>query len=229
MPLYFSNLQSFLSQFQFILYYLVPGYIMLKTVSTFIPVKRGVDIHFWLETILWSFIINAEIKVLQILPNTDWLSNYSRISTILTAIILALLTGFIIAKMKMSDWFKNILRKLFKLDQEPFANVWYAILNHNEGIYARIYLKEHNLIYDGIVTMFTSDPNQSSRELYISSFIKYSTDGTELENFEIHPDIGVLINEENISCVEIFYPESTQRLAEVARRLAESNQNTNES
>ena len=229
MPLPLSNLQNFISQFQFILYYLVPGYIVLKTVSTFIPAKKGADIHFWLETILWGFVINAEIKVLQTLPNTDWLSNYTKISTILTAIILAMFTGFIIAKMQMSDWFKNILKKLFKLDQEPHANVWYVVLNHNEGIYARVYLKGHNLIYDGIVTMFTSDPNQSSRELYISSFIKYSTDGTELENFESHPDIGVLINEENISCVEIFYPESTQRLYDVAKRLAESNQNTNES
>ena len=219
MQLPLSSLQNFISQFQFILYYLVPGYIVLKTVSTFIPIKKVVDIHFWLETILWGFVIKAEIKVLQKIPNTDWLSNYSNIYTILTAIFLAICTGFIVAKTQTSGWFKNILRKIFNLDQEPHANVWYVVLNNKEGIYARVYLKQHELIYEGTVIMFTSDPNQNSREVYICSFIKYSTDGTMLEDFASHPDIGVLINEENISCIEIFPPESTQRLAEINQDL----------
>ena len=201
-----------MAQVQFILYFIVPGYLILKVRSYFIPIKKGADLQFWLESILWGFIVNVEIKLLCKIPGTDWLIDNTNLSAELVAIVLAILTGITLAKVSLANWYRNVLKIFSNFDREPHANVWYSVLDHREGVYVRVYLKQREIVYCGAVNRITVDPNQDSRELYLSSFQKYTTGGNLLEDHSANANVGVLVNATEISSMEIFYPDGIEQL-----------------
>lgn len=194
--------------------FLIPGFLAVEFKNFLTPTRRRSDFERLVESVVLSlaaFVVTYGVllsisRAARIaFPNTrdpafiapDW--------------IIALALGYSWARVLRSSTFSRIVEKLFGVQYTSEPSFWAEVLrSRNAGPYrggwVRVYLDDGTK-YIGAVTRFTTDPNQSDKELVLEEV--YSVDENGLPTGDPLP-IKVYIPGSRIVTVHIL-PRPTSR------------------
>jgi hypothetical protein len=166
-----------------------------------------------LDTILFSivhsFVIVLIYQVVELVfaaPQED--NDASEILRNVILIILSIVYSYIIIKLPKSE-FGKCIGKLFNKNLTSENSVWSKAMENENGAWATVYLK-NGLVYIGMLRYYTSNPNESIKEIYLSNFKSAIQTGSpdksveDISNNENNPKAVVLLDKSEIISIEIL-------------------------
>lgn len=151
-----------------VLLYIVPGFLTLKIIEKYSPRKKHLQYESILWSVLYSFVVKIEFAFICwfcgpvcqcIFDANGWSFVLTDDTKLLVYFLLSIATGFLFLKASNSHVGRIITLK-FNPNMVPGANIWFESLRTQKGAWATIYLN-NGLIYTGMLTMFTADPEEN--------------------------------------------------------------------
>ncbi|MBU3110296.1 DUF6338 family protein [Clostridium lacusfryxellense] len=215
----------------------IPGYIALTISSNYRQDYKIDDKKLVVLSVLYSFIIDTSLRFIIFILKfiyfsiATWKSfstisvyrdsiaiNKSSLFYIIGMLVLGVMTSWILTRcssFKISLWINKFL---FKSNLLPCSVVWNKALECDDN-WVKIYLKDENVLYYGKIDMFSSNPNDNRREVYLINYISYYLDTLdEIDNYSDTTNsklnttkvdnnkVGVWINTDTVKRIEIFRP-----------------------
>lgn len=169
------------------------------------------DKYVILKSIVLSYII-VNIEKTIIFNNFD----YNNIATldscfIVITILIAILIGYLIPKIMLSDIFCSIL-KMLGINKSMQPNVWCNIADLEFGVWIRVYINSEKVIYDGKLRKFEEPDEDKDYYISLSNYSSYSYSGEDMENNRSDSNKWVVINAKSINRFEVFYNEKSKKI-----------------
>ena len=205
-----------------ILMYIIPGYIVTRTVERFRLEKHKDSFNTLLYSLLYSYIIGVAFSlfdsILMCIPYyaVFWSRHVYAATTLkqLLYLVLSIILSFIIIKLPKAKNYDKVY-SLFNPNLEQSPSVWKKALECKEGAWVTVYLN-NGLIYKGKLSYYTVDSTDEFQELLLTNFIlllRNENSGILPENFvtriDDHEDedsFSVLLERKNITSIEISCP-----------------------
>ena len=177
-----------------LLIYIVPGFIANEIYGAKYPGKKISD----LDKIIWSLIYTIIILALiQLFPWIKLTELQNNSSLILISFIL-ILSGIIFGGLLIL-W-RKVRTKLGFLSPAPIS-VWSNVLEKFESCWVIVTLTDGKTRFIGWVSLYTSDPNEVTQELYLKEVQVVDIDNRPIRN--IGGD-GIFLKTDQIQSMEIW-------------------------
>lgn len=192
----------------------------MEVKNLLLPTRKKDPIYRLLESILFSYVLLIIIEAARWLSckyisKTQFTSfNVTKLENWLIIILIGIFFGFIMAIVVRSR-ITHVLLSYLGISITHYPSAWNEVLdgesvkynNHRDNrdkgsVFIRVYLDEEQIIYDGFVKAFTSDPNVLERDIYLMGFRSFSYNGELLEDYYGNWSVGVLISANRISRLE---------------------------
>lgn len=173
-----------------ILLFIVPGFLTLKLIEAMTP-QKGLEQN---ETILWSILYSFVVMIIYsfIQRGLCWLTSVcccSKVIEFITAItpprlqeienkisysmiawhlLIAVAFAYVHIKIFSSKIGEKITR-FFNKNIIPGEDLWFKALKSEEGVYARVYLK-NGLVYYGVLSDFTANSDDTTKLIVLQKF-----------------------------------------------------------
>lgn len=155
--------------------YFIPGYIALSIKKHFKSEKDCKDTHMIILSIVVSFIITSVTDIALF-----WISKFmnkqfiiSEMNKNLILIFISILIGCLWVIYYDSS-IEKYINKLLNCNMNSQSNVWNKAMRAPNGAWVRVYLYEQDLLYEGKLENYTIDPEESNREILLTSYTSYS-------------------------------------------------------
>lgn len=185
--------------------YFIPGYIAIAIKKRFRSQKGYKDTHNIIMSIVISFIITTIVDIIIYLIKEQFKVQIEITDTIRNVILI--LFSFLIGvlwSLYYDSKVEKFVNELLKCNINSQSNVWNKAMKSPEGAWARVYLHEYNIIYQGKLEYYTIDPEDDNREILLTSYTSYKIDTKEIiEEYEDDKKT-VLINCKNWINIEIL-------------------------
>lgn len=185
--------------------YFIPGYIALSIKKHFKSEKDCKDTHMIILSIVVSFIITSvtDIALFWISKLINKQLVISEMNKNLILILISLLIGCLWVLYYDSSLEKYI-NKLLNCNMNSQSNVWNKAMKAPKGAWVRVYLYEHNILYEGKLENYTIDPEENNREILLTSYTSYTIDTKDIiEEYDDDRKM-VLINCKDLVNIEIL-------------------------
>lgn len=155
-----------------LLLFIIPGYITIRVHEKYDLQKRIDDFDTILYSILYSFVIGILFSIIskavcRLFPSCTFFFEESVVKQILY-LLLALMMSLLLIKLPKTRA-GELVRGIFNKNLAPYSSVWIKAMQNDAGVWATVYLK-NGLIYSGKLINYTSDPNESIRELLLTNY-----------------------------------------------------------
>lgn len=197
----------------------IPGYIAISISGNYKQEDKIDDKRLVMLSILYSFIIDTSLRIIifiyftiktlgniSIAYNHSIIINKNNLFYIIAMLLMGLVTSCILTRFsssKISGW---ISKKIFASDVLPCSSVWNKAMK-GKDLWVKVYLKDENILYYGVVELFSSNPNDNKREIFLRNYISYYLDTLEeIDNYSAYNHdnnkVGVWINTDNVKRIE---------------------------
>ena len=161
--------------------YFIPGYIALNVKKHFKSEREPKESHILIMSIVVSFILSSivDIAIYMIRLNMDKNLVISENVKNLILIITAIVVGCLWVLYYDSPFEKRI-NKILNCNINSQTSVWNKAMKSPKGAWARVYLYDHNLLYEGYLEYYTINPEDENREILLASYTSYKIDTKEI-------------------------------------------------
>lgn len=207
----FNNLKNIIELAPALIVYIAPGYIVLWVKSFILSENINNDKYVILKSIVLSYVIVNFEKTI-IFNNFDY-NNMDTLDScfIVITVLIAMLIGYLIPKIMLSNAFCNILKKI-GINKSMQPNVWCDIADLEFGVWIRVYINSEKVIYDGKLRKFEEPDEDKDYYISLSNYSSYSYTGDDMENNRLDSDKWVVINAKSINRFEVFYNEKSKKI-----------------
>jgi len=194
----------------------IPGYIALKIKQGYSLEKQMNTLDIILYSIVYSFIVQIAFSSISLIASRigflrfEW-PNRELIRQI-SYLLLSVILGYVLVKVPKT-MLGIFISKLFNKNLAPFSSVWIKAMKNDDGAWATVYLK-NGLIYTGMLINYTTDPNEQTKEILLTSYRlcvqNTGADITPEKFFTVivdhtdNPDSKVLLERSDILSIEII-------------------------
>lgn len=185
--------------------YFIPGYISITIKKRFRSQKEYKDTHNIIMSIVVSFIITTLVDMIIYFIERRFNIQLCITDTFKNMILIffSCLIG-ILWVLYYDSKVELLINKLLKCNINSQSNVWNKAMKSPKGAWARIYLYEYNMLYIGKLEYYTIDPEDESREIFLTSYTSYKIDTKEIIEEYNDDKKTVLINCKNWVNIEIL-------------------------
>lgn len=180
---------------------LVPGYLVISVSGYILPQPRGAERATLLQALIYSVLI-TQLAEFWLQP---WNLRPARGLGFLLVTLASVLLGLVRGKLLRSEAYRSVLARL-KIDSHPDASVWNEMLSRRPAQWARAYLDDKGLMYEGYVDRYSLDP-EGPRELFLAEPRLYRLEKDGLVLVEDRSEVkgaGVLLSAALITRLELF-------------------------
>lgn len=200
----------------------IPGYIAVSISGNYKQEHKIDDKRLVILSILYSFLIETSLRIIififfifKTLGNISIayahssIINKNNLFYIIAMLVMGLVTSCILTRFPSSKIFDWINKKVFDSDVLPCSTVWNKAMK-GKDLWAKVYLKDENILYYGVIDLFSSNPNDNKREIFLRNYISYYLDTLdEIENYSDYTNndnnkVGVWINTDTVKRIEIL-------------------------
>lgn len=185
--------------------YFIPGYIAISIKKNFKSEKDSKETHMIILSIVVSFIITSIVDI-----TLFWINKLlnkelviSEMNKNLILIFMSILIGCLWV-LYYESFLEKFINKLLNCSINSQSNVWNKAMKAPKGAWARVYLYDQNLLYEGKLENYTIDPEECNREILLTSYTSYYIDTKEIIEEYDNDKKTVLINCKNIINIEIL-------------------------
>lgn len=185
--------------------YFIPGYIAITIKKRFKNQKDYKDTHNIIMSIVISFIITTMVDA--IINFVEWKFTIQLSITETIKNMLLILFSFIIGVLWILYYdskFEKFINELLNCNIISQSNVWNKAMKASKGAWARVYLHEYNILYEGQLKYYTIDPEDDNKEILLTSYTSYKIDTKEIIEEYDDEEKTVLINCKNWINIEIL-------------------------
>lgn len=179
------SLEVVIAQIPQILLFIVPGFIVLKIIEVYRPAKAVSEFEATLWSLFYSFItsicvdllkliVSSLVKLLQLIKQLSFIAALwdkvlkSQSIKIAAYLVISIAIGWVIVKFSNSTH-GNKITKFFNFHMDPSIDVWNKTLKYRNGVWATVITKDR-LVYYGALVDFTSNPDDSLKQIVLSHF-----------------------------------------------------------
>lgn len=185
--------------------YFIPGYITLYIKQIYRHEKDKKSNHLFILSIVLSFIIKSTAEMILYCIYYFTGLNFVMSETVKTFFLIIIAIIFAIVSIVYKDSvIEKKINTFLKNDVISEPDVWNYAMKASKGAWARVYLVDENLVYEGKLFGYTMDPDDKEREILLASYTSYSF--TTRDIIEEHNDDNktVFIKCTNIKNIEIL-------------------------
>lgn len=200
------NIKELVDNIPILLLYFIPGYIALSIKKYFRSEYEIKDTHLLMMSLIVSFVLKSFIDFfVGILNNILKLEfQLSQENESILLILLSLVVGLAWCRIYDMEKLKKWINKFMDKDIDFSTNVWNIALESKEGAWVTVYIKDEDLVYTGVLSKYTIDPDDKNREILLSRYSKYNmTTGKLIQEFN-DEDNCVLIKCNEMNRIEIL-------------------------
>lgn len=174
----------------------VPGFVFLKTYSSFVDTKTDSFESTAVSSIVISYIISLVTQLIGM-----WIQMTEVVENLL-AVILAFVCAVVVVKTKMSDKFKELMRFIGGISGNE--SIWQDIFDRNKGAWLRCYTKfnHKDVIIEGKVKYYEPCEDGECIIALIDYEVKYE-DGNVYKLGKRNDEPIMQINTKNIHGLEV--------------------------
>lgn len=196
-----------------IIFYLLPGFVLIFLFYYQIPDRKKSD----LNLVVWSVVASSVINwiVISIYNLINFLSNLKLKFVVdntyfpIAKICLSLICAYILAKIVKCKWFSKANKKIFDINVYPFGRLWNDFFHLPENSVAKIFLN-NGLCYIGTIKRTSVDPNDSIQEIELWRPLYY--DSKTHNQTPISETQSVLIQSQSVTSIELIDPTQAKLL-----------------
>lgn len=196
--------------------YIIPGYIC-DNVFSFTTNQKKKDMKSkMIENIMLSYVICSIVKfvlskfydeVVLVLPDVT-----------IAIIVFSIIAGFILGKITLSKLAELIKIRVLRIKSTISNNIFYDIVDKDDGTYARIYLKNERIVYYGAIVAHEQKEKYDDGFIIMNRYCAYKygdvSDHIYEETLpkELEKNYFVSIKVSEISRIETIYAENSRVL-----------------
>lgn len=151
--------------------YVVPGYLFLKAFNYVVSWNKTTFKENIFEYIIISYILCSIQKfLLSILFSNVYLNTPGEIICLL---IESCILGFLCGKFIISKWYSKIRKKL-NIKRTINNSVLGDIVDKDSGTWARVYLKDEKIVYDGAIVLINNKDKIDEAFIVMNMYSTYS-------------------------------------------------------
>lgn len=192
-----------LTDFQTVIFFLLPGFLTIILFFYQIPDRKKSDLSILTFSVVFSvflsYISALFFGLINLITNLRSDLKNEGFGYDITRIILGVLLALLLAKFVRSKLFVRVNEKVFKINVFPFGRLWNNFLNLPPNTILKIFLN-NGMTYVGIIKHFSIDPDDDNQEIELASPFYYDSKTGNLS--PIKETETVLINRSAIIGIE---------------------------